>query len=81
MTQVSYIELRQNLARYMDEAIDSAAPLLLQVTRRPRKSQPANRCPDAAALIACGSISTAPPGPPTNTGRWPTATSSSASMR
>ena len=32
MTQVSYTELRQNLAQYMDEAIDSAAPLL--VTRQ-----------------------------------------------
>jgi antitoxin YefM len=32
MTQVSYTDLRQNLARYMDEAIDGAEPLL--VTRQ-----------------------------------------------
>jgi antitoxin YefM len=32
MTHVSYTELRQNLARYMDEAIESRAPIL--VTRQ-----------------------------------------------
>lgn len=32
MTQVSYTELRQNLAHYMDTAIESAEPLL--VTRQ-----------------------------------------------
>ncbi len=32
MVQVSFTELRQNLARYMDEAIDSRAPVL--VTRQ-----------------------------------------------
>ena len=32
MTQVSYSDLRQNLARYMDEAVAGAAPLL--VTRQ-----------------------------------------------
>jgi antitoxin YefM len=32
MSHVSYTDLRQNLARYMDEAIDSRAPIL--VTRQ-----------------------------------------------
>jgi antitoxin YefM len=32
MTQVSYTDLRQSLARYMDEAVDSRAPIL--VTRQ-----------------------------------------------
>ncbi|MBL6458582.1 type II toxin-antitoxin system Phd/YefM family antitoxin [Belnapia sp. T6] len=32
MTQVTFTELRQNLARYLDEAVDSAAPVL--VTRQ-----------------------------------------------
>lgn len=32
MSQVSYTELRQNLARYMDEAVESRAPVL--VTRQ-----------------------------------------------
>ncbi len=32
MAQVSYTELRQNLARYMDEAADGRAPIL--VTRQ-----------------------------------------------
>ena len=32
MSQVSYTDLRQNLARYMDEAVDSHAPIL--VTRQ-----------------------------------------------
>jgi antitoxin YefM len=32
MAHVSYSELRQNLARYMDEVVDSRAPLV--VTRR-----------------------------------------------
>jgi len=33
MTHVSYSELRQNLSRYLDEAVDSAAPI---VVTRPR---------------------------------------------
>jgi antitoxin YefM len=32
MTHVSYTELRQNLARYLDEAVESRAPLV--VTRQ-----------------------------------------------
>ena len=32
MTQVTYSELRQNLARYLDEAVDSRAPIV--VTRQ-----------------------------------------------
>ena len=32
MSQVSYTDLRQNLARYMDEAVESHAPIL--VTRQ-----------------------------------------------
>ena len=32
MTQVSYSDLRQNLARYLDQAVDSAAPIV--VTRQ-----------------------------------------------
>jgi antitoxin YefM len=32
MTQVSYSDLRQNLARYMDQAVESRAPIL--VTRQ-----------------------------------------------
>ena len=32
MAQVSYTDLRQNLARYLDEAVESRAPLL--VTRQ-----------------------------------------------
>lgn len=35
MSQVSYIDLRQNLARYMDEAVESRAPIL--VTRQAGK--------------------------------------------
>ncbi len=29
MSQVSYTDLRQNLARYMDEAVDGHAPILI----------------------------------------------------
>jgi antitoxin YefM len=35
MSHVSYTDLRQNLARYMDEAVESRAPLL--VTRQSGK--------------------------------------------
>ncbi len=35
MGQVSYTDLRQNLARYMDEAVESQAPIL--VTRQAGK--------------------------------------------
>jgi antitoxin YefM len=35
MTQVSYTDLRQNLARFLDEAVESGAPLL--VTRQAGK--------------------------------------------
>jgi hypothetical protein len=34
MAHVTYTELRQNLARYMNEAVDSAAPIFSAATAR-----------------------------------------------